>query len=172
MKQTNLLYCWSKMSGIRAVKSIGLVIAFVFLCLGSQSANAQTMVEAGELQSATIIQLVQTEMNSLEVEMKTPAAGVKVDRNEQLIAFYKNVLDEFTNGGDLKEELLNVSNVGTYYTAVGNAYSETVASEAQPIVADAAVKEFALLITPLDFRSANVNDMNSIFNYLRTLKNQ
>ena len=172
MKQTNLLYCWSKMSCIRAVKSLGFALAFVCLCLGSQSANAQTMIEVGELQSATLVKLVQTEMNSLEVEMKTPPVGVKVDRNEQLIAFYKNVLDEFTNGGDFKEELLNVSNVGTYYTAVGNANSETIGAEAQPIVADASKKEFALMLNGIDMRTANTSDMNNVFNFLRTLKNQ
>ena len=172
MKKTNLLSCWPAATTMKAVKTLCFTLAFVFVCAGWQSANAQTMIEAGELQSATIIKLVQNEMNSLELEMKTPTTGVKVDRNEQLIAFYKNVLDEFTNGGDFKEEMLNVSNVGTYYTAVGNANSETIGAEAQPIVDGPDAKQFAIMINSIDFRNANASDMNNVFNFLRTLKNQ
>lgn len=147
-----------------------LCLAFVFV-LGAQKSTAQTMTELGEVRSERIYKAIQSEMQFLEQEMKYPAGSVNTDKNEQIIMYYNDVLSSFGNGGDIKEAFMYIES--TYGAA--NANEHEFANHPANAVMDPAgldLKDLGELVDQLDLSDDDDSDLDAIFNYWRTLKNQ
>lgn len=177
MNQTSLLgrtgtNCL-RLNGLTSLSSICVAIMFV---LGTLNAEAQTMIELGELKSAELFRYVQDEMDNLEIEIKNPSSGVITDYNEPLIKYYKRVLLAFDAGSDFKEALKQHpgKSMADFFPDQPEIEDVTTTGQDVPSIVPTPSEYLQLLglISNLDLFDNDSSDLDDIFEYWRTLKNQ
>jgi hypothetical protein len=180
MKQTNLFNYRLGMSRSGIAKPLGFIAAClaVFFMIGLQGASAQKMVELSEQGADHTITLIKGEMEFLQQEVKNPVGSVNTTKNGQFNAYYQNVLSQFMKGADLKDAFMNVDRINTpvdinssnaagTFAALGQQTSEIIIRPNSP-----EIKVLGSLVNGLNLIDSDDSDLISIFNYLRTLKNQ
>lgn len=164
MKQTNLFESRLSLSTLGMM----LLLAVVFV-LGAQNSTAQTKVEFGELQSEQVLKAIESEMQFLEQEVRTPVGPVNTEKNVQVIQYYRGVHSAFRTGADIKVALKDIKITGApeaTLPADASNYTPTVMDDAQ-----STLRFYFATIDQLDLLDGNV-DLGPVFDYWRTLKNQ
>lgn len=137
-------------------------LALCVVLFGQQKVTAQTMESVGEIKAAEFTALVQDEMHFLELEQKNPIGAVKTEKNDKIRAYYKSAIASWKQGADIKDELSYVNRV-----------VQASAEDSQQAAYDR--NDFMGLINAinqLDFSDSSNADVNAIFDFWRTYKNQ
>lgn len=157
------------------------LIAFVAL-LPTTGLNAQSISELGEASSNEVFQLFDEEMESLELEFKISPPNVSVEMNMELISYYQAVIKKFNHGSDIKDAIINTLNLLSSDAVNSSQFSDLIMVEANQnsdfrvssdgshsVVID---PEFIAIVEGMDLLENSVEDIELVFDYLRTMKNQ
>ena len=174
MKQTNFLNCRLSMGRPRFAKPLGFTVVCLGLMFifGTQKSAAQTMADVGEVKTSQAFELVQAEMDFLGQEGKDPAVTVNTDRNILVYRYYENVLREISNGNVIRKAFMSLKDVS------GSDASQALyphLDEGTRTVLDLESTDFQVLsslVLQLNLSDNDDSDLEAIFNYWRTLKNQ
>ena len=174
MKQTSFLNCRLNMNRPRFAMPLGFTVVCLalFFVLGTQTSTAQTMTDIGEVKTADAFSLMQAEMMSLELEEKNPPANVKTERNFLVRAYYEDVISEISKGSPIRGAFMSLNSVTG---------SDKIQEENPDLSGSALIlldressdyRTFTSMVLGLNLADADNSDLEAIFTFWRTLKNQ
>lgn len=155
--------------------------AFVTL-FPTTSMNAQSISELGEVASNDVFEIFNEEIESLQLELDQSPPNVSVEMNSELIIYYQSVVRKFNHGTDVKDAIINTlsllssdavnsSQFNDLISVMANSESDfRVSSDgSHTVVID---PEFLAIVDGMDLLENSVEDLELVFDYLRTMKNQ
>jgi len=149
---------------------IGFFSLLVFSVVSVNDAVAQTPAQLGEKLTDQMLYRFKAEHQFLEAEMKNPPAGINVSKNGALVRAYANVEKQFKEGGNLIQLLSGV--ISSLELSAGN--SGNTPSWGTQGGNDQFTQDQGFLVEELESVGVieSVEDLDSIFETIRALKNQ
>lgn len=142
----------------------------VFSVVSVNDAVAQTPAQLGEKLTDQMLYRFKAEHQFLEAEMKNPPAGVNVSKNGALVSAYTQVEKQFKEGGNLIQLLSGV--IASLELSAGNAGNTP--SWGTQGGNDQFTQDQGFLVEELEAVGTieSIDDLDSIFETIRALKNQ
>ena len=147
----------------------GVLSLFLFGAISVTDIAAQTPSELGDILTEEMIFTFQNEIEFLEDEIENPSPNIDASRNAELIEAYEDISQNFENGGNLIDLLsstlvqLELNDGNNYISMWGQNANNNLMDE------DALTQKNGNYIYD---EVMTTEELNEIFLYVRTLKNQ